>query len=77
MPRAVPGSMKVALHVLRSYAASLDRDKRYLIYCGTGIESAIVTFSLAELGFEAAYLEGGLSGIHSIGSAPSFPRTLS
>ncbi|MGH8545152.1 MAG: cyclic nucleotide-binding domain-containing protein [Gammaproteobacteria bacterium] len=57
---AVPGSMNVPLHVVRSYAASLDRDKRYLIYCGTGIESSIVTFSLAELGFEAAYLEGGL-----------------
>ena len=57
---AVPGSMNVPLHVVRSYAASLNRDKRYLIYCGTGIESSIVTFSLAELGFEAAYLEGGL-----------------
>jgi|GEM_PF-203120 len=57
---AVPGSMNVPLHVVRSYAASLDRDKRYLIYCDTGIESSIVTFSLAELGFEAAYLEGGL-----------------
>ncbi len=57
---AVPGSMNVPLHVVRSYAASLSRDKRYLIYCGTGIESSIVTFSLAELGFDAAYLEGGL-----------------
>ncbi|MGH8537685.1 MAG: cyclic nucleotide-binding domain-containing protein, partial [Gammaproteobacteria bacterium] len=57
---AVPGSMNVPLHVVRSYAASLDRDKRYLIYCDTGIESSIVTFSLAEFGFEAAYLEGGL-----------------
>ncbi|MGH8554262.1 MAG: cyclic nucleotide-binding domain-containing protein [Gammaproteobacteria bacterium] len=57
---AVPGSMNVPLHVVRSYAASLGRDKRYLIYCDTGIESSIVTFSLAELGFEAAYLEGGL-----------------
>ncbi|MDQ3564321.1 MAG: cyclic nucleotide-binding domain-containing protein [Pseudomonadota bacterium] len=57
---SVPGSMSVPLHVVRSYAASLDRNNRYLIYCGTGIESSIVTFSLAELGFEAAYLEGGL-----------------
>ncbi|MGH8864081.1 MAG: cyclic nucleotide-binding domain-containing protein, partial [Burkholderiales bacterium] len=57
---AVPGSMNVPLHVVRSYATSLDRDKRYLVYCGTGIESSIVTFCLAELGFEAAYLEGGL-----------------
>ncbi|MGH8508859.1 MAG: cyclic nucleotide-binding domain-containing protein [Gammaproteobacteria bacterium] len=57
---AVPGSMNVPLHVVRSYAASLDRDKRYLVYCGSGIESSIVTFSLAEIGFEVAYLEGGL-----------------
>jgi CRP-like cAMP-binding protein len=38
----------------------LDPDRHYLAFCDDGIDSAVVSFLLAERGYLAAYLAGGI-----------------
>ena len=57
---AIEHSLNVPLNALRLQANKLARDKRYVIYCDTGVRSAAGAFLLARLGFEVCYLAGGL-----------------
>jgi CRP-like cAMP-binding protein len=66
MPRefetlAVAGSINIPLYFIRLKLAALDRDLPYVVVCDTGLRSAAAAFILAERGFDAYVLKGGLS----------------
>ena len=55
-----PGALPLPLPQLRALAASLPRDRRYVVYCDTGVRGQVGAFLLAERGFDVRYLNGGL-----------------
>ncbi|TDJ19123.1 MAG: cyclic nucleotide-binding domain-containing protein [Gammaproteobacteria bacterium] len=65
----IRGSSNLPLNVLRSKMRTLDIDKRYVVYCDSGGRSSAGAFLLAQRGFDACYLAGGL--IHSPMGAPT------
>ncbi len=60
---ALPDSLNVPLYLLRLKAQSLDRSKKYIIYCDTGRRSSSAVYLLTERGFDAYMLKGGLMAI--------------
>jgi len=65
----IKGSANLPLNVLRSKMRGLDTEKRYIVYCDSGGRSSAGAFLLAQRGFDACYLAGGL--IHSPMGAPA------
>jgi rhodanese-related sulfurtransferase len=61
----VRNSLNLPLYLLRIRAGSLDKGKKYLLFCQNGQRSAAAAFLLAQLGFDVRVLEGGLGGIKS------------
>lgn len=57
---AIKNSVHVPLNMLRMQTDKLDRNKQYVVYCDTGGRSSTAAFLLAERGFKACYLEGGI-----------------
>ena len=64
----IKDSRNLPLNVLRRKMRTLDIDKRYVVYCDSGGRSSAGAFLLAQRGFDACYLAGGL--IHSPMGAP-------
>ena len=56
-------SLNMPLHLLRLKARLLDRGRTYLCYCDSGKRSTNAVFLLAQLGFVAYALKGGLDGL--------------
>jgi CRP-like cAMP-binding protein len=56
----LPGALNLPLGKLRQLAATLDPAACYVVYCDTGRRSASATFLLAERGFDARLLSGGI-----------------
>ena len=65
----ISGSSNLPLNALRSMMRDLDVEKRYVVYCDSGGRSSAGAFLLAQCGFDACYLAGGL--IHSPMGAPA------
>jgi len=65
----IKGSINLPLNMLRSKVRELDAEKRYVVYCESGGRSSAGAFLLAQRGFDACYLAGGL--IHSPMGAPA------
>lgn len=59
----IAGSTNLPLNMLRSKIRELDAEKQYVVYCDSGGRSSAGAFLLAQRGFDACYLAGGL--IHS------------
>lgn len=59
----IPGSHNIPLYLLRLRANTLDKDKRYIVYCDTGRRSSSAAFLLNERGLDASYLDGGLRAL--------------
>ncbi|MES2825849.1 MAG: rhodanese-like domain-containing protein, partial [Pseudomonadota bacterium] len=55
----IDGAINAPLHELRQYAADLDKDKDYIVYCQTGRRSSAAAFILAQHGLKAMVLAGG------------------
>lgn len=73
---AIKGSLHVPLNVLRMQTEKLDRNKEYVVYCDTGGRSSTGAFLLAERGFKACFLNGGLvnnPGAAVVSAAPAEP----
>ena len=62
-------SINLPLNMLRSKVRELDAEKRYVVYCDSGGRSSAGAFLLAQRGFDACYLAGGL--IHSPMAPPA------
>ena len=71
----IKGSTNLPLNMLRSKVRELDAEKRYVVYCDSGGRSSAGAFLLAQRGFDASYLAGGL--IHSPIGAPARKPTAS
>jgi len=61
--RAIKGAVSAPLLRLREHAQSMQKGKKYVVYCNTGERSAAGAFILQKLGFEAGALQGGLSAM--------------
>lgn len=57
------GSINLPLFTLRLKANTLDPNKKYILYCDTGMRSSAGAFLLSERGLNAYCLHGGLSGV--------------
>ena len=57
----LPGAINVPLNELRSAFGVLDRAQHYIVYCQSGRRSSAAAFLLAQHGFSAFLLEGGLA----------------
>jgi CRP-like cAMP-binding protein len=53
-------ALPIPLQHLRAVLGRLRRDRRYVVYCDKGMRSAVAAFLLAERGFDAQFLLGGL-----------------
>jgi len=58
----LPGALNVPLAEIRNAVGILDIDREYVFYCQTGRRSAAAAFLLAQRGFRACALAGGLAG---------------
>ena len=54
------GAINIPLHSLRLKMKSLDRSRHYIVCCDTGRRSSACAYILAERGFQASVLRGGL-----------------
>lgn len=56
----LPGALNLPLNEIRSAFGLLDRRPEYIVYCQSGRRSSAATFLLAQHGFRAVMLKGGL-----------------
>lgn len=56
----MPGAINIPLNEMRHAFAGLDRDVEYIVYCQSGRRSGAAAFLLAQRGFHAVLLHGGL-----------------
>ncbi len=60
---AIDGAINVPLYFIRLKLSTLDKSRPLIVYCDTGRRSSAAAFILAERGFEAYVLKGGLSSM--------------
>jgi len=58
----LPGAINIPLSEVRNAVKVLDRAREYVLYCQSGRRSSAAAFLLAQRGFKAFVLEGGLRG---------------
>ena len=58
----IPGSRHVPLSEVQAESASLDRGQPVILYCRTGNRSGPAADAFAASGWDAASIEGGLTG---------------
>lgn len=68
---AMPGALNLPAEMVRSQSGRLASGRRYIVYCDDGNASAVAAFLLAQRGFDAAYLLGGLAGAEQTPSGAS------
>ena len=56
----LPHAINIPLHELRLRLNELDKDTNYICYCSTGKRSSAAAFLLAQQGFKAQVLNGGV-----------------
>lgn len=56
----LPGAINLPLNEIRSALGLLDKNREYIVYCQSGRRSSAAAFLLAQHGFKAGWLRGGL-----------------
>lgn len=56
----LPGAINLPLNEIRSALGLLDKKREYIVYCQSGRRSSAAAFLLAQHGFRAVWLRGGL-----------------
>lgn len=56
----LPGALNIPLNELRSAFNLFDKNRHYIVYCQSGRRSSAAAFLLAQHGFRAHWLSGGL-----------------
>lgn len=59
------GAINLPLYFIRLKLKSLDRNVHYVTYCDTGRRSSAAAYILAERGFKASVLKGGMGEPHA------------
>ena len=65
----LPGAINIPLSEVRNAVKVLDRGREYVLYCQSGRRSSAAAFLLAQRGFKAYVLAGGLRGGAETGAA--------
>ena len=71
LEQSLDGSINLPLYFLRLKFSSLDRTKRYVVYCDNGRRSSAAAFILVERGVDAYVLEGGLAALTDVAKVNS------
>jgi rhodanese-related sulfurtransferase len=58
----LPGAINIPLSEVRNAVKVLDKAREYVVYCQSGRRSSAAAFLLAQRGFKAYVLDGGLRG---------------
>ena len=66
LEHSLAGAINLPLYFLRLKLSSLDRSKRYVVYCDDGRRSSAAAFILVERGIDAHVLNGGISGLKDL-----------
>jgi len=61
----MPAAVNVPLNEIRTAFGLLDRNREYIVYCQSGRRSSAAAFLLAQGGFQASWLAGGLAATES------------
>lgn len=61
---ALKGSLNLPLYLLRLRVKALDPARPYILYCQTGRRSSTAAFLMAQRGFDAHVLTGGLDAMN-------------
>ncbi|WP_265947844.1 cyclic nucleotide-binding domain-containing protein [Dechloromonas sp. A34] len=56
----LPGALNLPLNEIRNAFGLLDKSREYIVYCQSGRRSSAAAFLLAQHGFKAGWLRGGL-----------------
>ncbi|MEW5787883.1 MAG: cyclic nucleotide-binding domain-containing protein [Pseudomonadota bacterium] len=64
---SLKGAINIPLYLLRLKANTLPKERIHIVFCQTGSRSSTAGFLLAQRGFEARVLKGGLAGIPQAG----------
>ena len=56
----LPGAINLPLNEIRAALGLLDKNQEYVVYCQSGRRSSAAAFLLAQHGFKAQWLRGGL-----------------
>jgi len=67
---SLKGGTNLPLYLLRLKANNLDRKRTYILFCQSGRRSAAAAFLLAQRGFDARVLDGGLAALNK----PAAPK---
>lgn len=62
------GAINIPLHSLRLKLKALDRNRHYIVCCDTGRRSSACAYILAERGYHASVLKGGLGSTDLVAS---------
>ncbi len=63
---ALRGSANLPFTELRNSLRQLDRERKYILCCNTGVQSEVAAFLLAEKGFDVYVLKGGLQAVQKV-----------
>lgn len=66
---SIKGSINLPLYLLRLRAKALDPTRPYILFCQTGRRSSTAAFLLAQRGFDAHVLGGGLAAMNILNPA--------
>ena len=66
LAHALEGAISLPLYFLRLKLSSLDRSKRYVVYCDDGRRSSAAAFILVERGIDAYVLSGGIASLKDL-----------
>ncbi len=61
----LPNAANIPLYFIRLKLKILDRNKHYVVYCDTGRRSSAGAYILAERGFNASVLKGGIARLNA------------
>ena len=64
---ALRGSVNLPFTDLRNSLGKLDRKRKYILCCNTGVQSEVAAFLLAEKGLDVYVLKGGLQAVQKAG----------
>jgi len=56
----IPGSTPVPLHEMRQGMSDFSNDRKYVVYCRSGIRSRVAALLMSQHGLEAVSLKGGI-----------------
>jgi len=69
-PPPLPGAVLLPLFLLRMRAGELDPARSCILYCDDGRRSSTAAFLLAQRGYDAHVLLGGMASLQELGFSP-------